>query len=84
MLDFLHHFNDCYGRETRYGHTNQSAGVLWIGREPFLLGAVDSFNSVDDYMKGCHVQLVMSAYVSFVSGFSYKMYIDSNCYDSQI
>jgi hypothetical protein len=26
-----------------------------LGREPFFYGAVDPFNSVDDFMKGCHV-----------------------------
>jgi hypothetical protein len=27
-----------------------------LGQEPFFLVAVNSFNSVDDFMKGCHVQ----------------------------
>jgi hypothetical protein len=39
---------------------------------------VTLLNSVDDYAKGCRTHLVMSAYVSSVSGFSYRMYIDSN------
>jgi hypothetical protein len=25
-------------------------------QEPFYLGAVDLFNAVDDYIKGCHVR----------------------------
>jgi hypothetical protein len=46
--------------------------------ENFLLGVVTLLNSIDEYVKGCHAQLVMSAYVSGVSGFSYRMHIDSN------
>jgi hypothetical protein len=63
---------------------DRSAGVLWIGMRVLVLGAVDPFNSVDDYTDGCHVQLVMSEYVSCVSSFSCRMYIDSNRCDSRI
>jgi hypothetical protein len=36
------------------------------------------------YAKGCRVRLVMSKYVSCVSGFSYRMYIDLNYCDFRI
>jgi hypothetical protein len=42
------------------------------------------FNSVDDYAKGCHIRLVISVYVSCVSGFSCSMYIGLNHRDSRI
>jgi hypothetical protein len=58
---------------------DQSADVLWIGT-----GAVDLFNSLDDYTKGYRVWLVMSVYTSCVLGFSYRMYINSNCHDFRI
>jgi hypothetical protein len=32
------------------------------GREPFFLGAVDLFNSVDNYAKGCYAQTVWDTY----------------------
>jgi hypothetical protein len=41
-------------------------------------------NSVGVYVKGCRVRLVMGVYMSCVSGFSYRMYIDSNHRNSQI
>jgi hypothetical protein len=53
-------------------------------QEPFFLGAVALLSSVDNYAKGCHVRLVTSVYMSCVSGFSYRMYIDLNQCDSQI
>jgi hypothetical protein len=56
--------------------------VNWMGA--LFLMIVDPFNSIDDNAKGCHVRLVMSADVSCVSGFSYRMYINLNRRDSQI
>jgi hypothetical protein len=47
-------------------------------------GAVALLNSIGVYAKGCHVWLVTSAYVSCVSGFSCKMYIDLNHHISWI
>jgi hypothetical protein len=44
----LHCFNGWLGRETGYGLTDQSAGVLWI-----VSGTL--FPSSSDYVKGCHI-----------------------------
>jgi hypothetical protein len=54
------------------------------GWRPSFSGVVVLLNSVDDYVKGCSVWLVMSVYVSCVSGFSCRMYIDLNRRDSRI
>jgi hypothetical protein len=70
----------------------KSDGDLWINqsmcwgsrREPSFSGAVTLLNSVDDYAKCCHVRFVMSVYVSCISDFSYRIYIDSNHRNSQI
>jgi hypothetical protein len=67
-------------------------GDPWIGQpmccrsgwELFFSGAVHLFNPIDGYMKGCRVLLVVSVYVSCVSGFSCKMYINLNHRDSRI
>jgi hypothetical protein len=40
------------------GLVDQSIDVLLIGAEPFFSGTVDSFNSVDDYVKCSRVLLV--------------------------
>jgi hypothetical protein len=57
MLDFFHCFNDCYGRETGFGPTDQSAGVQWVRTVALFSGAVDPFNYIDDYAKGCFVRI---------------------------
>jgi hypothetical protein len=54
-----------------------------------LIGTVDALGLtlqiiLDDYVKGCCVRLVMSAYVLCVSEFFCRMYIDSNRRDSRI
>jgi hypothetical protein len=41
-------------------------------------------NSIGAYVKGCHVRVIMSAYVSCVSNFSFRVYIDLNHRNSQI
>jgi hypothetical protein len=53
---FPHSFIGCYGREIGYRPTDRSAIMLWIGTGALFSGAVDPFNSVDDYAKGCHVR----------------------------
>jgi hypothetical protein len=66
------------------------------GREPFLSEAVTLFNAADDYVKGCHVWglfhrkhmndihgLVRKIYMSCVSSFPCRVYIDSKYRDSQ-
>jgi hypothetical protein len=35
---------------------DQSVIVLWIGSGSLLLRAVDLFNIVDDYAKGCYMR----------------------------
>jgi hypothetical protein len=55
---------------------DRSADVLWIGMGTFFLGAMNLFNSIDDYAKGCHIQLIMSTYMSCVLGFSCRIYND--------
>jgi hypothetical protein len=68
-----------------------------LGWEPFFSGAVALSNAVDDSTKGLpymgttrrkHMSgvrgLTREAYVSCVSDFPYRVYIDSNHSDSQI
>jgi hypothetical protein len=45
-------------REAGYGPVNRSVVVLWIMSGALLLGAVDLFKSVDDFVKGCYVLTV--------------------------
>jgi hypothetical protein len=45
---FLHCFIFWLGRETGYGPTDQSAGVLWIMSGAFFLRAVTLSSTVDD------------------------------------
>jgi hypothetical protein len=63
------------------GLTDRSVDVLWI-----RMGALFLESSEKGWVnvKGCHVHLVMSAYMSCLSGFSRRMYIDSNYHDSLI
>jgi hypothetical protein len=58
--------------------------VWFLCRGPYFSGVVGSVQLYQGSVKGCHIRLVMSAYVSFVSGFSYMMYIDLNHRDSWI
>jgi hypothetical protein len=77
------------GRDPQIGQS-----MCWdIVGSLFFSGAVDLFNTVDDSIKGYHVRrlligsiygLAQEAYVSCVSGFPYRVYIDSNRRDSQI
>jgi hypothetical protein len=87
--------NGCEGGGEKLGRDPQiGQSMCWdIVGSPFLSGAVDLFNTVDDSTKGCHVRglligsicgLAREAYVSCVSGFPYRVYIDSNRCDSQI
>jgi hypothetical protein len=59
----------------------------------FFSGAVALSNVVDDFTKTCHVRglpvgsirgLARKAYVSCVSNFPCRVYIDSNCHDSDM
>jgi hypothetical protein len=52
----------CSGREARYGPADWSVSVLWVGREPFFLEAVDMFKSVSDYVKGCYALTAWDTY----------------------
>jgi hypothetical protein len=52
---FSHCLIGCCGREAGYGHTNQTAVELWIMLGALLLRAVDLYESVDDFVKGCYV-----------------------------
>jgi hypothetical protein len=53
-LSFPHCLIGCCGREARYGPTNQTTVELWIVSGALLLGVVDLYNSVDDFVKGCY------------------------------
>jgi hypothetical protein len=66
-------------------------------REPFFSEAVALLNSVDDYVKGCHVwglptRSIHRAYVDWRGKrtyrvdrvFPYRVYIDSNHHNSRI
>jgi hypothetical protein len=55
-----------------------------LGGEPFFLRAVESVQLCWVNVKGFHVRLVISAYISCVSSFSYKMYINLNHCNSRI
>jgi hypothetical protein len=55
-----------------------------LGWESFFSRAVDPFNSVNDYVKGCHIRLIMNTYMSYVSGFFCSTYIHSNRRDPRI
>jgi hypothetical protein len=79
-----HCFNDWLGRETGWGPVNRSADGLWIMSGASFSKAVALLNYVGIYTKGCRVWLIMSAYVSCVSDFSNRIYINSNCHDSRI
>jgi hypothetical protein len=83
-LTLAYCFNGCYGREIGWGPTNQSSGVLWIKTGALFLEVVGSVQLYWINMKGCRVWLVMSAHVSYVSDFSYRMYLNSNCRESRI
>jgi hypothetical protein len=52
------------GREIGWGPVDQSVGVMWIRMGAFFLRTVDPFNSVDDYVKGCHTWTARDMYVS--------------------
>jgi hypothetical protein len=54
------------GGEPHIGHL----ACCGLRRESFFSGAMDLLNSVDEYAKGCHVQLVMTMYMSCGSDFS--------------
>jgi hypothetical protein len=64
MFDFLHCFIGWLERETGYGPVDQSAGVLWIVREPFFLEAVTLSNAIDDSRRvaicgPCEIRMVL-------------------------
>jgi hypothetical protein len=65
-----------------YGSVSRRAGDV-VG-SPFFSKIVGYIQLCWVNVKGCRVQLVMSACVSCVSDFSSKMYIDSNRRDSRI
>jgi hypothetical protein len=48
MFGFLHCFIGWLERETGYGLTDRSAGVLWIVSGALFLGAVTMSNAVSD------------------------------------
>jgi hypothetical protein len=50
------------GGEPHIGHP----ACCGLRRESFFSGAMDLLNSVDDYAKGCHVQLVMIVHVVWI------------------
>jgi hypothetical protein len=84
MLSFTPHAS-LASRGEKLCKTRES--LSWAGGcvgSTCFLGAVALLNSVGVYTKGCRVRLVMSMYVSYVSGFSYRMYIDLNCCNSRI
>jgi hypothetical protein len=66
------------------GLADRSSGVLCIRMEPFFLCSSDSVQLYWVSMKGCRVWYVIGAYISCVSGFSCRMYIDSNRRESRI
>jgi hypothetical protein len=62
-----------------------SKQACWgLCQELFFLRAIGSIQLYWVNVKGCHIRLVRSAYVSCVFDFSYMMYIDSHHRDSQI
>jgi hypothetical protein len=67
--------------ETRKSINRRAEDVV---RSPFFSRTVGSIQLHWVSVKGCLIRLVVSAYVSCVSGFSCRMYIDSNHRDSQI
>jgi hypothetical protein len=76
MIGFRQLLKWLFGERNYEGPMDRSAGVLWIRTGTFFLGAMNLFKSIDDYVKGCHIQLIMSTYVLCVSGFSCRIYID--------
>jgi hypothetical protein len=55
MFGFLHCFIGWLERETGYGPTDRSAGVLWIVLGALFLGSNDSVQLCRWLVKGCHV-----------------------------
>jgi hypothetical protein len=68
------------GRDSRIGQPM----CCGLEQEPSFLRTVTLLNSVDNCVKGYRVRLIMSTYILCVSGFFYRMYIDSNHRDSRI
>jgi hypothetical protein len=66
---YNHCFNGCEEREIGWIPTDRSVSVLRCWREHFFLGAVALSKAIYEYAKGWHVRLVMSTYMSCVSGF---------------
>jgi hypothetical protein len=90
-------FNVCCGRETEYGPTDRLADVLWIGTESFFLRSSSSVQrcwwlcKMLPHMGTTHRKctsgvhgLAREAYVSCVSGFPCRAYINSYHRDPQI
>jgi hypothetical protein len=97
MFGFLHCFIDWLGRETGYGLTDRSAGVLRIVSGALFLRSSDSVQLCRWLVEGCHVRgppirSVRRTYVDWCGKhmchvsqvFPYRVYIDSNHRDSRI
>jgi hypothetical protein len=72
------------GEKLGGAHESISRWAEDVVDSPFFSGAVGSIQLHWVSMKGCHVWLVVSVYVSYVLGFSCGMYINSNRRDSGI
>jgi hypothetical protein len=97
MFGFLHCFIGWLGRETGFGPTDRSAGVLGIVSGALFLGSSDSVQLYRWLVEGCHVRgpptgSVRRAYMDWRGKrmcrvgriFPYRMYIDLNRRDSRI
>jgi hypothetical protein len=95
MFDFLHCFIGWLRRETGYGPTDRSAGMLWIVSGALFLRGSDSVQLCRWLVKGCHVWgpptgSVRWAYVDWCGKCTChvgrvcpcRVYIDSNHRDS--
>jgi hypothetical protein len=95
-LTFLHCFIDCYRREIGYGPVDRSAVMLWIGTGSlFLEGSCSTLLMtmqkvvIRRLREICMVESytrteLREMCVACWSGFSYRVYIDSNHRDSRI
>jgi hypothetical protein len=93
----LHCFIGWLGREIRNGHTDRSAGVLWIASGALFLGSSGPDQLCwwlrERLLYVDHVRYIWSRVIRGPSmesvwrvgrGFPYRVYINSNCRDSQI
>jgi hypothetical protein len=84
-LALAYYFNGCVGRETRAGPTGHSAGLRGGVGSTFSREQLVFIQFYWVSVKGCHIRkLAWKAYVSCVSGFPCKVYIDLNYPDSRI